>query len=125
MDYVWVGVGGFIGANARFGLGRYVTARVGDAFPWGTMTINLIGSLLIGIIMTMLTERFVADPAVRLVLVVGVLGGFTTFSSYTWEAMSLFDQGKWAQAFAYGVGSNALGLAACGIGMLLARNVPT
>src|SRR6476661_8817976 len=89
MDYLWVGLGGFLGANARYILGLWIVGRVGSAFPWNTLLINVTGSLAIGVILTVLTERIVADPAWRLFLVVGFLGGYTTFSSYTFEAISL------------------------------------
>jgi CrcB protein len=123
MDYVWVGLGGLVGANARYGMTRLMVARFGDSFPWGTFAINLLGSLVIGILLTTLSERVVADPAIRLVLVVGFLGAFTTFSSYTFEAITLAEAGKWAEAAAYVLGSNGLGLLFCAAGMCLARQI--
>jgi fluoride exporter len=122
MDYLWIGLGGFAGANVRYVLGRAIADRAGTAFPYGTFTINVTGSLLIGIIMTLLTERWVADPAWRLILVVGFLGGYTTFSSYTFEAINLFQQGQTARALTYIVGSNALGLVGCYFGIVIARS---
>lgn len=121
MDYLWVGLGGLIGANIRLFLSRAIADRAGTAFPYGTFTINITGSLLIGIIMTLLTERWVADPAWRLVLVVGFLGGYTTFSSYTFEAINLFEQGQTARGLTYVFGSNILGLLACYAGVVIAR----
>jgi fluoride exporter len=123
MDFLWIGFGGFAGANARYFLGRAIADRAGTAFPYGTFTINVTGSLLIGIIMTLLTERFVADPVWRLVLVVGFLGGYTTFSSYSFEAINLFEQGQTARALSYIVGSNLLGLVGCYLGIVIARAV--
>ena len=123
MDYVWVGVGGLVGANARYGMTKLLVGRYGDTFPWGTFTINLLGSFLIGVLLTTLSERMVADPALRLVLVVGFLGAFTTFSSYTFEAIALAERGNWLAAASYVLGSNGLGLLACGIGIYLARHV--
>lgn len=123
MDFVWVGLGGLVGANARYGMTKLVAARFGDSLPWGTFAINLLGSFLIGILLVTLSERVVADPAIRLVLVVGFLGGFTTFSSYTFEAIALAEAGRWQQASAYVLGSNGLGLLLCAAGMYLARHV--
>lgn len=123
MDYLWVGLGGMVGANARFILGRAIAERAGSAFPYGTFTINVTGSLLIGIVMTLLTERWVADPVWRLVLVVGFLGGYTTFSSYTFEAIKLFQQDQAIRGLTYILGSNALGLFACYFGIVIARAV--
>ena len=98
MDYVWVGLGGFLGANARYALGVWLVGRWGMAFPWSTLLINVTGSLAIGLILTVLTEKLVVDPAWRLLLVVGFLGGYTTFSSYTFEALTLGAEGEWLHA---------------------------
>lgn len=121
VEYLWVGLGGFAGANARYVVGSVVGGRVGGAFPYGTFLVNLAGALAIGVILTLLTEVLIADPLWRRLVVVGFLGGFTTFSSYTYEAIALIEQGAWGQALAYIVGSNLLGLAACAAGVILAR----
>jgi len=123
MDYLWVGIGGFLGANARYAMGLLVADRLGSGYPWGTFLVNLTGSVLIGVLLTILLDRAVADPFWRLVLVIGFLGGYTTFSSYTFEAVALARNGEWATAGLYVLGSNVLGLAACGAGIALARNV--
>lgn len=123
MEYLWVGIGGFLGANARFAIGRLVADRLGGSYPWGTFVVNLTGSFLIGILLTLLIERAVADPFWRLLLAVGFLGGYTTFSAYTFEAVALAMDGKWASAGLYVLGSNVLGLAACGAGIGLARQI--
>jgi CrcB protein len=125
MEFVWVGLGGLVGANARYGMTKLMVARFGDSLPWGTFAINMLGSLLIGILLTTLSERVVADPAIRPVLVVGFLGAFTTFSSYTFEAIALAETGRWTHAAAYVIGSNGLGLLLCAAGMYLARHVAT
>ncbi len=122
MDYLWVGIGGFLGANARYGMTRLVADRLGTNWPWGTFLINLIGAFLIGIVLTSLTERTVADPVWRQVIVIGFLGGYTTFSSYTFEAIALAQGGEWRAATLYVLGSNILGLIACAAGITLARN---
>jgi fluoride exporter len=121
VEYVWVGIGGFVGANARYGLSRFVADRLGGGFPYGTLLVNVSGSLAIGVILTLLTERLVADPAWRLLLVVGFLGGYTTFSSYTFETLALLEQGAWGRAAAYVAGNNLVGVLACYGGMVLAR----
>ena len=121
MDYLWVGVGGGIGAIARFFVGKKVAEQWGSSFPYGTLLINVTGAIVIGFLVTMLTERNVADPFWRMLLVVGFLGGYTTFSSYTWEAMHLLEEGRWGAALAYVGLSNVIGLACCGLGIILAR----
>jgi CrcB protein len=123
VDYLWVGAGGSLGANARYILGRWIAGRVGAAFPYSTLLINVTGSLAIGVILTLLAERIVADPAWRLLLVVGFLGGYTTFSSYTFEGLTLLRAGNWPGALGYVVGSNVAGLVAAYLGMVLARSV--
>ena len=123
MEYVWVGVGGSVGAIARFAMTRFAVARFGDTFPWGTLTINLLGAFTVGLILTWLTERTAAAPEFRLVLVVGFLGGYTTFSSYTFEAVAMAQRGNWLGASSYVFGSNVLGLAACAAGIVLARQL--
>jgi fluoride exporter len=121
VDYVWIGLGSIAGANARYALGRWFGDRYGAAFPYGTFVINVTGALLVGVLLTLLTERLVADPRWRLLLVVGFLGSYTTFSTYTYEAFVLADRGDWARGTAYVLGSNAVGLAACVGGVVLAR----
>lgn len=122
--YLWVGLGGFLGANARYLLGGWIAARLGTGWPYHTLLINVTGGLAIGLILTLLTERFpAADPAWRLLIVVGFLGGYTTFSSYTFEGLALLRGGAWLGACAYLLGSNALGLLATFLGLLLARAI--
>jgi fluoride exporter len=81
------------------------------------------GSLAVGVLLVLLTERLVVDPAYRLLLVVGFLGGYTTFSSYTFEALALAERGQWLAAAWYVLGSNGLGLAAAYLGMFLTRSL--
>jgi CrcB protein len=121
MQYLWVGLGGFLGANARYALGVWIAARAGASFPWATLAVNVSGSFAIGVLLTLLLERLEADPAWRLFLVVGFLGGYTTFSSYTFEAITLLRTGQPWQAAWYLLGSNGLGLLACYLGMVLGR----
>ena len=125
MEYLWIGIGGFAGVNARYIVGRWAGNRYGAAFPYGTFLINVTGAFVIGVVMTLLTERFVADPRWRLLIVVGFLGGYTTFSSYAYEAIMLIDQGEWGRSLLYVVGSNVLGLLACLAGVALVRSIST
>jgi CrcB protein len=120
-DFLWVGLGGFLGANARYALGLWVTDRFGAGFPLHTLLVNVTGSLAVGVLLALFTGRFVVDPAWRLLLVVGFLGGYTTFSSYTFEAFALAEEGRWLAAAGYVLGANGLGLAAVSFGVVLAR----
>lgn len=121
MDYVWVALGGGLGASARYGLTGWLTNRFGPGFPIGTFVVNVTGSLLIGVILTLLTEQLVADPLWRRLVVIGFLGGYTTFSSFTYETFALAEQGAWGRAGLYVLGSNVLGLLACVAGVALVR----
>jgi fluoride exporter len=121
MDYLWIGLGGFAGANARVLLSNAIAHRIHSTFPFGTWVVNISGSLLIGVILTLLTEKWIADPAWRLVIVVGFLGGYTTFSSYTFQAIELIEIGQPLRALTYVLSSNIVGLVACYAGSELTR----
>jgi CrcB protein len=123
MDVVWVALGGAAGAACRYAFGVWIVNRVGASFPFHTLVINLSGSLAIGLVLVLLTERWIADPLWRLLVVVGFLGGYTTFSSFTFEALALLEEGDWRLATWYVLGSNGLGLLATWAGMLVARAV--
>jgi len=119
--YLLVLIGGGTGAMARYAAGSAIMTRFGGTFPLGTLVINVTGSFLIGFLMTMLTERFKLDPNWRLLLVVGFLGGYTTFSSFEWETYStLGDGARWMGALNV-VSSVMLGYAAVWLGAILAR----
>jgi CrcB protein len=96
-------------------------ARFGGKFPLGTLVINVTGSFLIGFLMTMLTERFEFDPKWRLLLVVGFLGGYTTFSSFEWETYTAVRDGGLRTGLLNVVSSNMLGYVAVWLGAMLAR----
>lgn len=121
MDFLWIGIGGFFGANARYILGREIGHRLGLQFPYGTLLVNLSGAFLIGLVFTILTNRVVDDPMWRHLTIIGFLGGYTTFSSYTYEAVAMLQDGRWTAALGYMLGSNALGLIACFGGIWVAR----
>src|ERR1051325_2088439 len=96
MRYLLVALGGGTGALARYIAASAIMTRFGGKFPLCTLVINVTGSFLIGWLMTALTERFVLDPAWRLLLVVGFLGGYTTFSTLEWETYTAVrDGGGW------------------------------
>jgi CrcB protein len=94
MNYVLVFVGGGLGATARYWLGGLVHEKVGSIFPVGTLAVNLIGCFFIGLLMTSMEERFLVQPPLRLFLTIGILGGFTTFSSFSFETLALLREGE-------------------------------
>ena len=105
----------------RFITGTVIMARFGGTFPFGTMTINVSGSFLIGLLMTLLTERFRLDPNWRLLLVVGFLGGYTTFSSFEWETFTTVRDGSLRAGLLNVVLSVILGYLAVWLGSSIAR----
>lgn len=115
--------GGAIGAGARHLVGQAMLARLGPGFPWWTLSINIAGSLLMGVLIGALARGEGGDGA-RLFVGVGVLGGFTTFSSFSMEYWMLFERGQTAQAFAYVLASVAGAIVACGLGLFIMRQVP-
>lgn len=122
MVWFWVALGGAIGAAARYGVGGWVHARLGSEFPWGTMVVNVAGSLLIGFALRYLeATRF--SPDMRALITIGVLGAFTTFSTFSYETVSLMEGGAWLKAFTYAGASFALGLGAAGVGITIARSL--
>jgi CrcB protein len=122
MSWLYIAIGGAVGALARQGLGGWVQARAGERFPLGTLTVNVLGCLLLGIAIRVF-ETARVSPELRAMIAVGVLGAFTTFSTYTYETVLLIQGGAWTRAFLYAVGSLALGLAAVHLGMTLAGHV--
>ena len=118
-----IGAGGFLGAVTRYAVGLWVGQRWGRSFPLGTFVINISGSLLIGLLMPLLTERFVANPQWRLFLAVGFLGAYTTFSTFEYETGMLVRDGEWLIAFLNIVLSVTAGFIALKLGEVLAKTI--
>lgn len=119
---VLVGVGGFFGAVCRYGLAGAVH-RLGDSafFPWGTLAVNAIGCLAIGVVAGLVEFRGVLSPEARLVVVIGFLGGFTTFSSFGYETFQLLRDGQTVSALSNVVLQLAAGMAGVWAGFALAK----
>ncbi|WP_422924078.1 fluoride efflux transporter CrcB [Singulisphaera sp. PoT] len=115
-------VGGALGVNARYWLGVGMSRWVGHSFPWATFTINVSGSFAIGFLTTILAIRLPHHYA-RLFLLVGFLGGYTTFSTFSLESLTLLEEGEWKRASSYLFGSVGSGLVAVAVGTLLARGL--
>jgi len=92
--YLLIGLGGGFGSISRYLLSRAVYHAVGETFPYGTLVVNIIGCLVIGLLMAFMQERLAANSNYRLFLVIGVLGGFTTFSSFSYETFELLRSGS-------------------------------
>ena len=116
-----VGFGGFIGSVGRFLVGRYFQENVASVFPWGTFTVNIIGSLLIGLIYGLSEKGDFLSPEVRLFLAVGICGGFTTFSTFSNDAFMLMRQQEWFRFALYSSLSFFLGLIAVYAGRFITK----
>jgi CrcB protein len=119
-----VGLGGFAGAVARWAIDGWISERNPTAFPVGTLVINLTGSFLLGVLFAWVIERDVLPPDVRLPLMVGFLGAYTTFSTFMLESWRLVEEGAYGLAAANLVGSVVLGLVAVVAGLAVGRLVP-
>ena len=119
MIYLYLAAGGVAGTLARYGLGKWIPTFAGTSFPWHTLAINLTGSFVLGFAMRA-AEAWPVSPEARGMVTVGFCGAFTTFSTFTFEAVTLMQEGEWARAGLYAVGSVLAGLAAVLAGMALA-----
>lgn len=119
MTLAYVALGGAVGALARYGISGWVYERMGENFPWGTLIVNLVGCLALGLVIRWLQVSAVS-PEVRPFLTIGVLGAFTTFSTFSYETVALLQEGQWLRAGLYMGGSVVLGLIAMVAGMAMA-----
>ena len=118
---ILVAVGGAIGSVLRFYVGQWALRLAGPAFPWGTLTVNVVGCFIIGVLTEMIIRRFDASPDLRLLLITGFLGGFTTFSAFSLDAVSLFERGAVVSGAVYIVASVGLSMAGVIAGLALMR----
>jgi CrcB protein len=120
-DLAAVVAGAGIGGGLRYALGGWVAERWGASFPWGTFLVNISGAFLLGVVMTLSVERSLIPPAWRLFLGVGILGGYTTFSTLSYESIALMQRGLVVQGALNMFGSALAGLAAVLAGVLVGR----
>lgn len=118
-----IAAGGAIGALLRYWTSIAVHGRLGMAFPYGTLAVNVLGSLLMGFLYIWLIERMAAGPALRAFLLVGVLGAFTTFSTFSMETLNLLEAGHPGKALANVLVSVVVCVTAAGLGVLAARQL--
>ena len=121
LGYFWVAVGGALGGVCRHWLSGAVASRVGETFPWGTIVVNLSGSFLIGLLAAMNApeSHFHLSPEIRYFLMIGICGGYTTFSSFSLQTLNLVQDGEWLHAGANVLLSVALCLLGVWLGYLL------
>ena len=121
MTVLWVALGGAIGSAARYGINVWSGRVLGSAFPWHTLTVNILGCLAMGVLIEVLALKLNASTDVRAFLTTGVLGGFTTFSASSLDFALLVERKAYGLAGAYAAGSVLLSLAAVFAGLYLVR----
>jgi CrcB protein len=119
---IWVLIGGAVGTGCRYGLSSFIYSLIiKPTFPYANLIINVSGSFVIGLLAEAFETRVLVSPVVRAALLTGVLGGYTTFSSFSLETLSLLRDGEWLLAFVNVAGSVLLGLVAVWLGVRLAQ----
>ena len=125
LAYLWIALGSALGGMARYACSRAVALRYGETFPWGTLTVNIIGSVVIGFIAAVAApeSRIMVSPSARNFLMVGICGGFTTFSSFSLQTLELIRNRDFGEAFGNILLSVAACMAAVAIGYILGSAV--
>jgi CrcB protein len=118
-----IAIFGALGALARYGVDGVSRQRLGSGFPWGTFTVNIVGSLAIGLVFALVLGRTDVPEWLKLSITTGFLGGFTTFSAFSLQTHRLLAEGAYGLGVVYVVGSVAAGLVAVGIGVLAGRAI--
>jgi CrcB protein len=119
--FLAVGIGGAIGSMLRYGVSVWMVDKTGPGFPWHTALINVVGSFLIGVVAVYTQSSIGFSPLIRAFAMVGILGGFTTFSTFSYDTLTLLSDGANGLALAYSAGTVILGLSAAAGGMAIAR----
>ena len=119
--FLWICLGGAAGTGARYLLSDWSLRNLGPGFPWGTLAVNVIGSFLLGLLIQIALATSLLSPTLRLTLTTGVMGGFTTYSTFNYETLRYLQQGDWVGAGTYVTTTLLVCLAAGGLGLFLAR----
>jgi fluoride exporter len=116
-----IAVAGSLGTLARYGLGGLIQDHTGKIFPWGTVTVNLLGCLAFGVVWSSLEERRLVSDETRTIILVGFMGAFTTFSTFIFELKGLLSDAEWLPAIGYFTIHNVGGIIALVVGIALGR----
>jgi CrcB protein len=120
-NFILISLGAILGANTRYLIGGWAAQWLGVSFPYGNLIINLSGSFLLGMFMTLVTERFLIDPRWITLVAIGFFGSYTTFSSYTYESLKLVIAGQQTLGLLNLLGSSILGGLAAALGLIAGR----
>ncbi len=123
MQLLSIAIGGAIGALCRYGMSNGVYALLGRGFPYGTLAVNILGSIIMGTAYVMLIERMDVSPELRAGITIGLLGAFTTFSTFSIETLNLLESGDLLKASLNIVLSVTLCITGCWLGMIVGRNI--
>lgn len=123
LKFLLVAIGGALGSVSRFLVSEWAAQQWGADFPYGTLLVNCSGCFMIGLFMTLTTERFIVSPYWRLVVTVGFIGGLTTFSSFSWETFALLQGGDTFAAVANMASNLGIGFTATWLGITAARTI--
>ena len=122
-DVLWISLGAVIGANLRYAVSRLAAKLLSASVPYGTLIVNVTGSFILGFFLAWTSERVLADPRWRPLVAVGFCGAYTTYSSYSFETVTLLEQGHYSLAAANFIANNVLTLLAVVAGIALARAI--
>lgn len=120
---LWVAAGGAVGSVARYGLNIGLSRLHAQSFPWGIFTVNVLGSLAMGILVALFARKWPDGENLRLALTTGLLGGFTTFSAFSYDVVALMEKGEMGTAAIYALASVVLSVLACLVGLWIVRTL--
>ena len=123
MAYLWIALGAIVGASARYFLSGVIARNFSAVFPFGTLVINITGSLVLGFFLILATERVFLAPRWRFLVAIGFCGSYTTFSTFAFETFACMEQGQWLLMAVNIIASNVLCLAAVLAGAAIARGL--
>lgn len=118
---LWIAAGGAVGSAARYGLNLGLSRLHAQNFPWGIFAVNVLGSLAMGVLVALFARKWPESETLRLALTTGFLGGFTTFSAFSYDAVALIEWGEMGTATVYILASVGLSILACFLGLWLVR----
>ena len=120
-NYLYVFFGGGLGASLRYWLSGVIPRYTGSQFPYGILIVNIVGCFFIGFLMSALEDRFIVNPSLRIFLTIGILGGFTTFSTFSYETIAMMRDSEFLRASLYVGLSLSLGLGGTHVGSLIGK----